>query len=336
VQLNNIIFYGSRRANKTKVLLPPSINCAVIPTYGGVWARLSNGCKLAVKIFRSKKRKPELLLTDVGGAPLWLIAMLGKLARIPVVLRLRGDLLEVDRKNHSMICFYFDRFALKRIDKIIPVCDSLQSKLALIGVPEDRMSVVNTPMMLNGTWLPLVERKGDYLLMVTNFHFLDKVKNISNVVQSILNENLDMQFVIAGDGKYQKMVQSMLEPDVMHRVDFVGDVSTERIVALYQHASLFIHVSAFDALPSVIQEALYFGVPVIALETGSVSEMIVHGKNGYVFSDLGDLCNCVVNIFREYQMLEMMVDYAAKGSSRWEVPTLSEEFQSALNLKESA
>ena len=57
---------------------------------------------------------------------------------------------------------------------------------------------------------------------------------------------------------------------------------TEKIVAAYRAADLFVLPSLSENLPNTIMEAMACGVPCVAFNVGGIPEMIDHRKNGYV------------------------------------------------------
>lgn len=63
-------------------------------------------------------------------------------------------------------------------------------------------------------------------------------------------------------------------------VGSVGSPSMLRIC--YNSADLLLDPTQFDNLPSVIQEALACGIPVIASNVGGIPDLVFHKKNGYI------------------------------------------------------
>lgn len=66
---------------------------------------------------------------------------------------------------------------------------------------------------------------------------------------------------------------------------------TEKILAAYRAADLFVTPSLSENLPNTIMEAMACGVPCVGFNTGGIPEMIDHRKNGYVaaYKDADDL-----------------------------------------------
>lgn len=53
-----------------------------------------------------------------------------------------------------------------------------------------------------------------------------------------------------------------------------------RLWETLRHAAMFVFPSTIDQAPNAVLEAMAAGLPVVAVDTGAVSEMVVHGDNG--------------------------------------------------------
>lgn len=66
-----------------------------------------------------------------------------------------------------------------------------------------------------------------------------------------------------------------------------------KLASLYSMADVLVFPSIDDNLPSMVMECLACETPVVAFNTGGISDMIEHKKNGYIaqYKDSGDLLN---------------------------------------------
>jgi colanic acid/amylovoran biosynthesis glycosyltransferase len=69
-------------------------------------------------------------------------------------------------------------------------------------------------------------------------------------------------------------------------VDFrlLGNFNNTQVLEFYQSTpvDLFVGVSKWEGLPVSMMEAASFGIPIIATNVGGVSEIVIHGDNGYL------------------------------------------------------
>ena len=69
-------------------------------------------------------------------------------------------------------------------------------------------------------------------------------------------------------------------------VEFLGNLPQVDITRILNRAKLLIHTSQYETFGLVAIEANSMGVPVLTTNTGSMKEIIVNNKNGYLAKDL--------------------------------------------------
>jgi glycosyltransferase involved in cell wall biosynthesis len=113
----------------------------------------------------------------------------------------------------------------------------------------------------------------------------------------------DAILLIVGDGEYREVLEELTEKlklpyevkdkkvfhtnnSVKPKVIFTGKIDNEMLGAYYLLANVFVLPSITtyfaDACPLVVNEAMYFGNPVISSDAVGTTFMIENGKNGYV------------------------------------------------------
>jgi len=104
-------------------------------------------------------------------------------------------------------------------------------------------------------------------------------------------ENNDVVLVIVGNGECQNKME-LLSKDLKidNSVYFIGHVEYDNLPAYYLLCNVCVIPSITykiaDAWAFVVNEAMYFGKPVIATEAvGAAYDMIKNGKNGYMIPE---------------------------------------------------
>ena len=96
--------------------------------------------------------------------------------------------------------------------------------------------------------------------------------------------NCSFRFDIAGQcvsEQYRCYLQNLIrELNLGEKVHFHGRVSSEQLANLYNGSSLFILVSRMEGFGIVYAEAMKYGLPIVASNTGAVPEIVENGKNG--------------------------------------------------------
>jgi glycosyltransferase involved in cell wall biosynthesis len=285
-----VLLLGSKRAWKTQALICDKDFVVLnLEVYGGALRRLS--CLLrTLKYFLLGC---DIYLTDVTHYGLFFLSIAKCVRKKPLVVRLRGN---IWKENESRWFWRtFDSRFFKSVDAFIVVSNYLRLEAVANGIPPKKIFVVNTPIVLapnkDTTYF---DREKNSILIVTNFHFFGKVSVLASSVRFIVGDRQNIQVNIVGSGQYLEKCKSDLDRDVRCGVvKFWGSVRSDELSKLYQRARLCVHISQLDAYPSVIQEAMSHGLPVVAMNIGGVGEMIENESSGYVCNsncDIRDAC----------------------------------------------
>lgn len=116
---------------------------------------------------------------------------------------------------------------------------------------------------------------------------IDPIKGVSALVNSavIVTKKLSsVRYIIAGDNtnSYARHIMSLAHRAGLYapRFSFAGHLPRSKLAALYSIADLAVVPSIYEACPYSAIEAMAFGVPVVASNTGGLSEIIEDRKNG--------------------------------------------------------
>ena len=131
-------------------------------------------------------------------------------------------------------------------------------------------SKIPTPIVVL-TVARLVEEKGlKYSIMAIN-EILKK------------NPNLALKYYIVGEGPLEESLKNLVkELKLEGVVKYLGSMDQMQIAKEMSKAHIFLLPSISEALPVVLMEAQAVGLPVIATNVGSVAEVVVDGKSGFL------------------------------------------------------
>lgn len=91
----------------------------------------------------------------------------------------------------------------------------------------------------------------------------------------------EAKFLLAGGG-------DLLDEVKKHSVDDLTVLGWQEATKMWAVADLAISTSENEGMPVALIEAQLAGVPVVAVNVGSVAEVIADGETGYVFDEFGD------------------------------------------------
>lgn len=114
---------------------------------------------------------------------------------------------------------------------------------------------------------------GNYILHVGGFTFEKNHAGLLRIFKQVLHECPDIVLLCAGDGPLLSDVKQMIEKEQLTgQVILLGRRSD--IPSLIKGAKVFVLPSIIEGLPSVILEAMYCSVPVVAYDTGGISQVL--------------------------------------------------------------
>jgi UDP-glucose:(heptosyl)LPS alpha-1,3-glucosyltransferase len=102
--------------------------------------------------------------------------------------------------------------------------------------------------------------------------------------------------LVAGNGRPGSLQALAVREGVAAQLRVLGVVSDAS--ALYAAADLFVLPSVYDPASSATLEALASGLPVITTSLNGSSEIIEHGRSGFILSDPGD-ASCLSRLIEE-------------------------------------
>ena len=133
---------------------------------------------------------------------------------------------------------------------------------------------------------------------------------------------VSIRLKIAGDGPLAAGVKAAAERN--SGIEWLGEVSRDRVVELMQEASVLIFPSVwYEGFPMAIVEAFAVGLPVIASNIGSMSSLIQHGRTGLHFraADAADLARQVEwASTRPSELLQMRVHARREFDENYTAP----------------
>jgi len=123
--------------------------------------------------------------------------------------------------------------------------------------------------------------------------------------------------------EHQDYFDHHIKPQLNERILYLGFMEREHLIKYYQMAqTLLFPIQWEEPFGLSIVEAMACGTPVIALRRGSVSEIIKHGKTGFVVDSLAEMAaavgkiakikrsDCRAHVEKHFSVKQMVDGYA--------------------------
>ena len=214
-----------------------------------------------------------------------------------VILHIHGSMFDIFYKNAGILRPYI-RFIFRRADAVVSLSDKWNEyfaktftikKLVILKNVIEKPAIAPVFHAVDGPvkllFLGLIgQRKGlfDLLKVLERHHELFKGKLV---------------LTIGGNGEVDRLTKTLTEHHPDGDVLFAGWVVGEQKNQLLRDCDIYILPSHNEGLPISILEAMAFGKPVISTTIGGIPEIVIPGKNGWLFNP-GDL-NALAAILSE-------------------------------------
>lgn len=190
------------------------------------------------------------------------------------------------------LLYRYMRFFLHRIDAVVVPTRPILEELVRIA-PRMRFAAVIPTGLDTRKFRPVRDNHavrerygiGDAPLLL----YLGRVafeKNIDSIIRALpLLRDGRTRLMIVGDGPARTSLEMLTRSlHLEDRVIFTGFVPDENLLDFYSAADVFVSASPFETQGLSILEAMSCGKPVASLNYRAVTDYIVDGHNGFLFS----------------------------------------------------
>jgi glycogen(starch) synthase len=224
----------------------------------------------------------DLAVVPVGAAA-------ARLHRLPLVLTvhtsLRHTLAVGDLRSAILkaIGGPIERWGEHFAEAVLVITSRLYGLLASEGVEENRLHLIPpgvNPSLFEGPFEDPFEGVGRPRVLFVGR--LAPQKGVRALVEAAaLIENQGARVLLVGDGPERKALERKARRiGVGDRVRFLGFFAHDRLPAAMAHADLLVLPSVYEELGTVLLEAMWSGLPIVASRTGGIPDVIEDGVNG--------------------------------------------------------
>ncbi len=140
-------------------------------------------------------------------------------------------------------------------------------------------STTDLEVVGNGVDLPKSMADGDKIVFVGR---LESQKGVDVLFKAVSRLPNPEPVLIVGDGSERETLEAMANR-LSIDVEFTGEVPPSTVPTYLQQGKLFaLPAVEGEGLPNAMLEAMAAGLPVVATDTGGITDCIENGKTGYV------------------------------------------------------
>jgi glycosyltransferase involved in cell wall biosynthesis len=208
--------------------------------------------------------------------------------------------------------------------RIVAISEAVRSELLAAGLDAKRIEVVPDGVEIPDPISPEAhlrarERWGLPVdaTVIVNVGAFSAEKGHALLIEAfarLRREIGNCRLLIAGDGPLRDQLERQAkEAGVGAEINFAGFVS--EVDAVYRAGDLFVFPSLHEGAGTSLLRAMAFGLPVLALARGGVSEIIAHGRNGVLVqkASADALAQAAAAMLRDVELRERLSQAAREA-----------------------
>jgi len=131
-----------------------------------------------------------------------------------------------------------------------------------------------------------VEKDETLLFLASRLTSEKNILFVINSVKNILKEKKNVKLLILGDGYLKKDVEKIAkEEGFLERIFFVGEVLHSELKNYYACSDIFIYGSKSETQGIFVMEAMYMGLPIVALSATGINSLVLNNGNGFLITE---------------------------------------------------
>lgn len=267
---------------------------------------------ISYKIFKLYKNI-DIWVFFIGGDTLIFPMIAAKLCRQKAILCIAGSSTEVLKSDNNFLSkpmSILSQINLLLSDNIILYSNSLIKKWNLTKY---KHKIIIAPRHFINFDIFKIEKninvKHDLIAYIGRFENEKGIIEFLNSIPNIIKKNNGLKFILIGDGILKEQVEDFIvKNNLRNKVILKGWVSHFDLPYYLNQIKLVVIPSYTEGLPNVMLEALACGTLVLATPVGSIPDIIIDQKTGFIMKDNFPF-TIEQNVFRalNYPYLERIV-----------------------------
>ncbi|MGQ9644871.1 MAG: glycosyltransferase, partial [Ignavibacterium sp.] len=131
-------------------------------------------------------------------------------------------------------------------------------------------------------------------------------------IASLLNDEREILFALAGDGEEKQKVLSLIEKNNLKNILLTGFITdpTDYVAA----SDIYLSTSLSEGLPYSLLEASMFGLPIIASNVRGNNEIVINNTNGFLFNlnNISQAADYILKLKNDRENYQRLSDNARK------------------------
>lgn len=190
-----------------------------------------------------------------------------KQAHVPLIRWEHGHLNVIANQTNKKIHYF--RHVYSQFDKIIAISPEMKlDLLRKLNINQDNIDFIYNPIDLDSIKHKANEKVNidyPYFIQVSRLVEGKGHEELIEIYAELKNKGLEQKLIFVGDGDNRKVLEQKIAAlDLADDVYLIGN--RDNPYPYIKNATLFLHTSEHEGLPTVLLESLALGVPVVAMD----------------------------------------------------------------------
>jgi glycosyltransferase involved in cell wall biosynthesis len=173
------------------------------------------------------------------------------------------------------------KYLFKHADVVISLGGKLTDILQTAISDKSKIRVLPNAVNLPDNINPKNFSKKLHFLFVGRFEYNKGIFYLLNAIEQYSNTHKSNDFTIIFAGKGPLYAQCIKKYSHLPQVKFLGYVDDNKLNELYRQCHIFVLPTLFEGMPTVVMEAMSYGMPVIVSDVGATAQL-VNIDNGFL------------------------------------------------------
>jgi glycosyltransferase involved in cell wall biosynthesis len=290
-----------------------------------IWYFISQALNLLLLFVRYRPRLMHIPITSF--ISFWkeaVFILIGRILRMKILAHLHGGMFEEFHNKSPKPVRWLIVWVLHRADLI--VVTSIEWKRILLEQVAEDLVIEVVPNTVDQAFAKIAGRdlvgQDHDRAQVLYAGAIGRHKGVFDILKTIplvATHHPNVRFLFAGveavKGDQLRIDKFRDEANLGVTARFLGIVTGEAKLELFQNSTVFVLPSYAENLPMVVLEAMAAGLPVVATPVGAIPELIIDGINGFLVQP-GDYQVLADRIVKLLQDKSLRVEMAMANRER--------------------
>lgn len=293
------------------------VNVQIIPELGRAIRPWKDWSSYRSLIKLLKADPPQILHTHSSKAGVFGRAAARKL-KIPVVHTIHGAAFHYGQPAilHNLYK-QAERWAGKRTDRFISVCDAMTEQYLAAGIGQpDMYTTIYSGMEVEPFLAPARPREeiraelglhpDDIVIgKIARLFHLKGHQFVIEAAKTLVPSHPQVKFLFIGDGVLREEYQQQIDnAGLTDHFIFAGLVPPEQVPEMVHAMDIVVHTSEWEGLARVLVQGLLAGKPVVSFDIDGAKEVVIPGETGFLvpFADVEALATSLATLVEDREL----------------------------------